>query len=81
MAARFQYSTGLKASISFSRSTTSFKGDGLDPACGDKSLFAALDAAIEDRGDFVSDDAVEQAAGLLGIDQGLVDFSGIVEGF
>ena len=77
----FQYSTGIKASISFSRSTTSFKAtDWTRPAERPPSL-ASLDAACKDRRNFIADDPVEQPAGLLGIDEGLIDIARMFKSF
>ena len=67
----FQYSTGMNASISFSRSTTSLRAtDWTLPAERPPSL-APFDSASEDGGNFIADDPVEKAARLLGIDERL----------
>jgi len=56
-----QYSSGLNAAISASRSHTRADRDRLDPAGGQP----ALDLVPQDRADLVADDAVEDPARLL----------------
>ncbi len=49
------------------------EGNGLDAAGGE----AATDLVPEERGDLVADEAVENAAGLLGVHQVFVDVASV----
>ena len=53
------------------------QGDGLDPARGQ----ASLDLLPQKGRDLVADHAVQDAAGLLGVDQGHIDLPGVFERF
>ena len=53
------------------------EGDGLDSS----RRQTELDLQPEQRADLVTDQAVQDAAGLLGVDQLHVDFAGMLEGF
>ncbi len=59
-----------------SRSTTMRVATRLHPAGGQ----AGLHLLPEDGGDLVAVQAVEDAAGLLGVDQAAVDLAGLVDG-
>ena len=74
-AVRFQYSSGTKAAISRSRSTTSFSATD----CTRPALKPAPDLVPEQRADLVADQPVEHAARLLRVDHLLVDLRRLLE--
>ena len=69
MASMVQYSSGIKARISSSRSTISLT----TTDCTLPGREARFDRLPQKRAELISDQPVEDAAGLLGVDQIDVD--------